>query len=158
MTIEEIVDDYSNMLFKICLVLLCRETDAQDAVQDTFCRYLERDREFTDAEHEKAWLIRVAVNRCKDMIRFEKRHPIVDIAELTDYYATEQDGQILEKLFELPEKMKVTIYLFYIEGYHVEEIAKILHISENAVKKRLQRGRLQLKENLNGNWKGGLAE
>lgn len=148
MTIDQAVDHYSNMLFKICMVILCREADAQDAVQDTFCRYLESGIKFADEEHEKAWLIRVAINRCKDMRRFEKRHPAVDILDLRDYYTEKEDGEVLEQLLELPEKLKITVHLFYIEGYHVEEIAKILHISENAVKKRLQRGRLELKKSL----------
>lgn len=84
------------------------------------------------------------------MRRFEKNHPVVDIAELSEYYKSEEQGKILQEILLLPEKLKLVLNLFYVEGYHVEEIAKILHISESAVKKRLQRGRLQLRENLKG--------
>lgn len=150
MTVEQAMDKYSNMLFKICLTLLSNEADAQDAVQDTFCKYWRSSKRFNDEEHEKAWLIRVAVNKCKDMRRFEKNHPVVDIAELSEYYKSEEQGKILQEILLLPEKLKLVLNLFYVEGYHVEEIAKILHISESAVKKRLQRGRLQLRENLKG--------
>lgn len=73
MNIEKTVLKYSNMLYKICIVMLCNEQDAQDAVQDTFCRYLEKKPEFKSPEHEKAWLIRVATNISRDMLRFRKR-------------------------------------------------------------------------------------
>ena len=57
MCIEELVLKYSNTLYKICIVMLCNEQDAKDAVQDTFCRYLEKRPDFTNEEHGKAWLI-----------------------------------------------------------------------------------------------------
>lgn len=72
--IREAVIKYSNTLYKVCIVILCNEQDVQDAIQDTFCRYLEKKPVFRDEEHEKAWLIRVATNICRDMIRFRVRH------------------------------------------------------------------------------------
>ena len=68
--IDRIVDTYGNMLFRICLVILCNESDAEDAVQDTFIKYLSKSPTFNDSEHEKAWLITVATNRCKNMRRY----------------------------------------------------------------------------------------
>lgn len=145
MTIEEAVTAYSNMLYKICIVMLRNEQDAQDAIQDTFCRYLEKRPDFADSEHEKAWLIRVAANICRDMLRFRTRHPKVSIDELTDSLATPDDHDILTELMEIPIKHRTVIYLHYVEGYQVREVASILKISEPAVKKRLQRGREQLR-------------
>ena len=130
------------MLFKICLIILGNE---QDAVQDTFYRYLYHWSEFSNEEHEKAWLIRVAVNMFKDMRRFQQRHPNISMEQLGDYYESPKEGGILEELIRLPYKLKTVIYLHYIEGYQIKEIACMLCISENAVKKRLQRGRQQLK-------------
>lgn len=150
MQMEETINQYSNMLFKMCLVLLCCEADAQDAVQETFCKYWICNKKFVDKEHEKAWLIRVAINKCKDIKRFQKRNPVIDITELSDYYKTEQQGEMLKELLNLPDNLKIVLNLFYIDGYHINEIAAILHISENAVKKRLQRGRTSLKNNLKG--------
>ena len=80
--IEEVVTKYSDMLYKISFVILCNEHDVQDAIQETFCRYLEKKPDFRNEEHEKAWLIRVATNICRDMIRFRIRHPKVSIDEL----------------------------------------------------------------------------
>ena len=75
--IRQAVTKYSDMLYRICIVILCNEQDVQDAIQDTFCRYLEKAPDFHDEEHEKAWLIRVATNICRDMVRFRLRHPKV---------------------------------------------------------------------------------
>lgn len=145
MTIEQMVTEYSNMLYRICVVMLGNEADAQDAVQDTFCRYLERAGGFTDKEHEKAWLIKVAQNRCRDMRRFHLRHPKIDIAEITVSYEDPEYSEVLEELINLPLSVKSVVYLHYIEGYKIAEIAKLLDISVNAVKKRLQRGREMLR-------------
>lgn len=141
MTIEQMVTEYSSMLYRICVVMLGNEADAQDAVQDTFCRYLERAGRFHDKEHEKAWLIKVAQNRCRDMLRFHLRHPKIDIAEVTASYEGPEYSEVLMELIGLPLSVKSVVYLHYIEGYKVAEIAQILNISVNAVKKRLQRGR-----------------
>lgn len=133
------------MLFKICLVILGNEQDAQDAVQDTFYRYLDVKPVFSDGEHQKAWFIRVAVNISKDMRRFQQRHPKVSVDWMEDYYSSPQDYGVMEELLRLPQKLKIVVYLYYIEGYQIKEIASILNISSAAVKKRLQRGREQLR-------------
>ena len=142
--IERIVDTYGNMLFRICLVILCNEADAEDAVQDTFLKYLNYRPSFNDSEHEKAWLITIATNRCKNMRRYNiiRKH----INDLQLYCKDEENSYVLDYLMKLPNKHKIVILLHYIEGYKVEEIAKILNITSSAVKKRLQRGRLLIRE------------
>lgn len=135
---------YSDMLYKICIVILRNEQDVQDAMQDTFCRYLEKAPDFRDEEHEKAWLIRVATNICRDMIRFRIRHPKVSIEELENSLAAPEHKRTLQELLELPVKQKMVIYLHYVEGYQIREIADILGITEGAVKMRLKRGREQM--------------
>ena len=146
--IREAVIKYSDTLYKVCIVILCNEQDVQDAIQDTFCRYLEKKPEFHDEEHEKAWLIRVATNICRDMIRFRIRHPKVDIDEIENTLAAPEQKEILEELLELPVKQKTVIYLHYVEGYQIKEIADILGLTESAVKMRLRRGRKQMRDAL----------
>lgn len=145
MTIEEAVTKYSPMLYRICVVMLGNEADAQDAVQDTICRYLERTKKFRDSEHEKAWLIKVAQNRCIDMQRFRFRHPQVELSEITASYESPEYSDVLAQLIALPAPVKAAVYLYYIEGYKTAEVSEIMGISVNAVKKRLQRGRKLLR-------------
>lgn len=139
--IDRMVDTYGNMLFRICLVILCNESDAEDAVQDTFIKYLSKAPTFNDSEHEKAWLITVATNRCKNIRRYNiiRRH--LDINDLQLYCKNKDNHGLLEVLMQMSHKHKTVLVLYYVEGYKVEEIAKILNISVPAVKKRLQRGR-----------------
>lgn len=156
MCIEELVLKYSNTLYKICIVMLCNEQDAKDAVQDTFCRYLEKRPDFANEEHGKAWLIRVASNICRDMLRARSRHPKVSIDDLSNVLAAPAQRDVLTELMELPPKQKAVIYLHYVDGYSVKEIADILKITESAVKKRMQRGREYLRlswKEEEGRWK-----
>ena len=150
MTIEEAVIKYSPMLYRICVVMLGNETDAQDAVQDTICKYLEHTKKFRDQEHEKAWLIRVARNRCIDMQRFRLRHPQIELSEITASYENPEYSEVLTQLVALPVPVKTAVYLYYIEGYKTKEVSDILGISVNAVKKRLQRCRKLLRLRLEG--------
>lgn len=145
MTVEELVKEYSNMLFKICLVMVGNEWDAQDVLQDVFCRYIERAPIFYDKNHEKAWMIKVTINRCRDVHRFSLRHPQTSLEEVSAYCELPEQSEVLAALVRLPESLKSVIYLHYIEGYKITEIMKILGISQSAVKKRLQRGRDLLK-------------
>lgn len=144
--IREAVIKYSDILYKICIVILCNEQDVQDAIQDTFCRYLEKKPDFRDEDHEKAWLIKVATNICRDMIRFRIRHPKVCIDEVEHMLVAPEQREILRELLELPVKQKTVIYLYYVEGYHIKEISNILGITESAVKTRLLRGRKQMRD------------
>ena len=72
--VREAVDEYGNMLYRLCLVMLRNTADAEDAVQETFIKYMLSSPPFNDDEHEKAWLITVASNKCRDMLRSWKRH------------------------------------------------------------------------------------
>jgi len=148
MSVESIVAEYGDMLFRICLVMLCNEQDAQDAVQDTFCKYMEHAPVFRGVEHEKAWLIKVASNRCRDIYRGRMRHPTVNLEEISEYCEMPEQSGVLAELMGLPVKLKEVIYLHYIEGYKTEEIAKMMGITSNAVKKRMQRGRKILRLSL----------
>lgn len=144
--IERIVDKYGNMLFRLCLVILCNENDAEDVVQDTFITYLTKSPPFSDSEHEKAWLITIATNRCKNMRRYNIIRKHTDINDLQLYCKDDENYGLIEHLMRLPNKHKIVLLLYYVEGYKVDEIAKILAISTSAVKKRLQRGRELIRE------------
>lgn len=142
---EELMQKYGDKLYRISLVLLANQHDAEDVVQETFLRFLKKRPAFNNEEHEKAWFIKVTTNLCKDLRRFHLRHPVCDISECFNYPVEEQSGEILAELFHLKMKYKLPIYLHYIEGYSVKEISGLTHCSENAVKKQLQRGREALR-------------
>lgn len=135
---------YGAMVYRLAMVYLGRQEDAEDVTQEAFLRLLYRAPEFTGAAHEKRWLMRVTVNLCRDQLRgFWRRRAVA----LEDGYPVDepQDFAIAEAVVRLPEKYKAPIHLHYYEGYSVAEIAEILHLSQSAVKMRMKRGRELLK-------------
>ncbi len=143
--IENALNSYSNMLFKLCFTLLGNNADAEDALSETFFKYIKKSPVFCDSEHEKAWLLKVARNVCRDMGRFRKSHSALNIDDLYDLCQDDETVGIMEEITALPEKYKTVIHLYYIEGYSGEEIAEILSITPAAVRKRLQYAREMLK-------------
>ena len=143
---REAVERYGDMLYRICLLTLRNSADAEDAVQETFIKYIQKSPEFNDGEHEKAWLITVATNKCRDMLRYRSRHQTESEELLLTYAIEKEESGILDALMELSEKYKTPLMLFYIDGYKIDEIADIMGISVSAAKMRLSRGRKLLEE------------
>ena len=144
--VEAAIRAYGNPLYRLCFVMLRNESDAEDAVQETFIRYLQKAPRFEAPDHEKAWLITVAANQCRDLLRFRKRHPQIDSDALPEVSARSSDSGILEALMALPEKFRIVLTLYYVEEYHIDEIARIIGKTPSAVKMRLQKGRKLLEE------------
>ena len=143
---REAVEKYGDMLYRISLLILKNTADAEDAVQETFIKYVQKSPDFSDVEHEKAWLITVATNKCRDMLRCRTRHKTESEELLYGYAIEKEESGILEALMELPEKYKTPLMLFYIDQYKLDEISDIMGISLSAAKMRLSRGRKLLKE------------
>lgn len=151
-SVEEIFQKYGEMMYKLCIVMLKKTYDAEDTVQDALIKYMLKKPLFETYEHEKAWLIRVTINLCKDKLRFYKQHPHINIETIKTTYPEDSiDSQIFDVLLELPSKYKTVLFLYYVEGHKCFEISKILKITESTVKKRLERGRNLLKKNLGVN-------
>ena len=146
--VENAVNRYGDMLYRICLLTLGNETDSEDAVQETFIKYMTKAPDFSDSEHEKAWLIKTALNKCRDMLRFRKHFDQSDSYEeiISAYTDDRESTHILDALMLVPEKFRKVIILHYIEGYRVNEVAEIIGKSQSAVKMRLQKGRRLLEE------------
>ena len=143
---ERIMQTYGNMLFRLCLITLGNASDAEDAVQEILIKYLKKAPAFEDAEHEKAWLIRVATNQCRDMLRFRSRHSVINIEEINEFTGEKSDSGIMEALMTLPDKFRTVLLLHYVEQYSVREIARMIGKTASAVKMRLQKGRKLLRE------------
>ncbi len=143
---ETIMQTYGNMLFRLCLITLGNASDAEDAVQETFIKYLQKAPIFDNDEHEKAWLITVATNKCRDVLRFRKRHPVVDVEEIKELVKESSDSGVLDVLMTLPDQFRVVLVLYYVEGYGTADIARMIGKTASAVKMRLQKGRKLLRD------------
>jgi len=144
--IESLVHDYGDMLYRLCAVMLGTHADAQDAVQDVLVKFLQKAPDFASPEHEKAWLLTVAANRCRDLQRHRLRHPQTTLDALGELPTMDAPhAGILDALLAVPEKFRIVLTLHYVEGYSVAEIAKIIGRTPSAVKMRLQKGRALLK-------------
>lgn len=144
--IKEIVEKYSSLIFRISYCILCNSEDAEDAVQETFLKYITKAPEFVSEEHRKAWLIKVSANISKNMLMFRLRRETVDIETVENIGLDENDYETFEFIMSLPAKHKIVLTLYYVEGYKSKEIAEIIGISEDAVRKRIQKGRELLKK------------
>ncbi|MDO5547902.1 MAG: RNA polymerase sigma factor [Eubacteriales bacterium] len=132
-------------IFRLALSYTKSVPDAEDVCQDVFCKLLAQP-PFEDTEQEKAWLIRVTINTCKNLLRSSwwKRRVPLEKAELLPAGETES-GAFLAEILELPPKLHVVIHLHYYEGYTAREIGEQLGISESAVQNRLMRARRKLR-------------
>lgn len=135
-------------IYRTAYLLLGNPHDVQDALQETLLRYLEKAPAFVSGDHEKAWLLRVTANCCKDLLRFQKRHSCLDLDGLQEQLPAPEEQHLVLELYALPVKWKTVLILHYFEGYSVREIGAILGITEAAAKKRLQRAREALKREL----------
>lgn len=152
--VEEIVKKYQKSLFIAALNICKNKEDAEDAVQDTIFRYYDKNMDYEDEEHIKAWLFRVVINRAKDINRgFWKLHR-ASLEEYTDTisFPSQDSRDVFEAVMSLDKKYGIVVDLFYFEGYSVSEIAKLLRISESNVKVRLSRARKVLKGKLKERW------
>lgn len=137
---RELVETYGDMVYQICLVSLKNHADAEDAVQEVFLKHLTHAPDFESREHEKAWLITVALNQCKNMVRNQRLIPTdPELLHPPD----EPPGQkaVLEALMQVPEKFRIVLTLHYVYGYKLSEIAKMLGKTTSAIKMRLSKGK-----------------
>ena len=146
--IENIINLYGDLLYRTGIMILGNPQDVQDVLQEVMLKVLQKMPEFHDSEHEKAWLLRVTINLCKDMLRFRFRHQYIQIDELEIEAVDTDDRQLLQEIIQLPSSWRIVLILHYVEGYSLREIADILSVSENAVKKRMQRAKKALRAKL----------
>ena len=146
------VDLYGDTVRRICMIHLKNKADTEDIFQNVFLKYVLRTAPFDSPEHEKAWIIRVTANACKDLLRsfFRSRTVSFDVLIETPREMPEDHSDILEAVLALPEKYKDPIYLHYYEGYTAEEIGRILGKNTNTVYTLLTRARQMLKNRLEG--------
>lgn len=139
--LEQILTKYQSSVFKAAFYICVNPEDAEDIAQETFLAYHKDNREFESEEHIRAWLLRVAVNKAKNMRKsfwYRKRSDLPDFTERLEERAQDCDDtfdheseEILQAVLSLPEKCRIIIHLFYYEEYSVKEIAEVMAIKEN---------------------------
>lgn len=150
--VEQTIEQYADMVKHICFVYMKNESDTEDVFQDVFLKYALFSDPFLSEEHKKAWLIRVAINRCKDVLRSFFRRNTCSLEEAVSIAApdSEDDSHVLEAVMRLPEKYKIIVYLHYYEGYSAVEIADILHKKVNTIYTQMAWAKAELKRTLGG--------
>ena len=143
-------------VYRVCRTHLRNAQDTEDATQDVFLKVLANRPEFESVEHEKAWLIRVAINRCKDLLKssWSKR---VDMESIPEPMAPDADpveayDGTLALVMALPENQRNCVYLYYYEGYNASEIAELLEKPHSTIRNYLSDARKALREVLGGDF------
>lgn len=150
------IERYGDMVRRLCLVHLKNPADTEDIFQNVFLKYVLSPVVFESPEHEKAWLIRVTINACRDLVKSFFRSRTVSLEELLEQPAplSEEHREVLEAVLALPPKYRDAVYLHYYEGYTAAEIGKLLGKNTNTVYTLLTRAREQLRKTLGGDRDG----
>jgi len=143
---EEAYDRHFQMVYRVCFSYMRNTADTEDVVADVFEKLLKYGKDFKDSEHEKAWLLRTAINRCKDYLKHWWRNR----ADISDYENLEAKNHFPENdltgiILSLPDRYKDVIYLYYYEGYSTSEVAKLLGKPHSTVRNHLSEARVLLK-------------
>lgn len=152
--VQDLMNMYKNNVYAAAFSICKNASDAEDVVQDTFLQYYMTHINFDNEQHIRAWLLRVAINKAKNIqssFWHRKGMPLDDFIE-TLSFETPETKELFEEVMKLPEKYRVVVHLFYYEDYSIKEIAKILRTTESNIKVRLSRGRVKLKDALKEDW------
>jgi len=142
--INRVVESYADTLLRVSFAYLKNRSDAEDVVQEVYLKLMQRRPLFKNQDHEKAWLIRVAVNLCKNRLKtawFRKTIPLEESIPT----ATPGESRVMEAVFTLPPQERAIVQLFYFEGYMIKEIAAIIGRKESTTGSLLYRARHKLK-------------
>lgn len=158
---ERLVRAYADLVLRVCYTYLRSTADAEDVCQDTLVKLLLREEPFHDPGHERAWVVRVAINACKNLLRDRGAHPEADLTAVPEPAATQAPGEdalrrrderVLGAVMALPLPQREAVYLHYYEGYPTREVARIVGATDAAVRQRLSRARASLRDDLKGDY------
>lgn len=156
---RELFEQLGPSLYRLAYSYVKNRCDAEDAVQEAFLRLLSSGIRFRDPEARRRWLMKVTVNRCRDLLRSAGRRREVGLEDAAeaggDPALSEELSDVRSAIFALPEKYRVVVLLHYYEGLDSRQIAKLLRITPSTVLTRLSRAREQLKKRLGGDWNEG---
>lgn len=140
---------YIDTVFRVAFNYIKSSTDADDITQNVFLKLFQEKRDFESEEHVRSWLIRVAVNECKNLVRTRWwRHESYEDHAQNLVFDKPEHSDLFYAVMELPKRYRLPIYLYYYEEYSTQEIAEILNVPKNTVCTQLKRGRELLRESL----------
>ncbi len=149
------MNTYGDNVLKVCMMYLKDSALAQDAAQDTFVKaYRFMDSYIgQEALSEKAWLMRIAINTCKDTLKSNwlkrvDKHWDMSAVQKQPMFVSDQDRTLFETILNLPGPLKETVLLYYYQGMSIDEVALSLHLSKSTVHKRLQKAKDRLRNDL----------
>ena len=155
-TFEELYERYATDVLRVCYFYLGDRQKAEDVCQDVFVRLITTSPQLQEGR-EKAWLLKVALNRCRDLWRgaWLKRvvlgSPAFELVPAPDEIDSLADRQeIMQAINQLPAAFKEVILLHYYQGYGISEIAEMMELPEGTISSRLSRGRKKLESILKG--------
>lgn len=143
--IERVINEYSDMVYKLAYARTKNKYDAEDVLQEVFLRYLRRKPEFQGIDHEKAWFLRVTINCSKNLFASFMKNRTVSLMENL-FGITDEERELGEFLAKLPVKYLTVIHIFYYEDLKILDIAELLDLKESTVKMQLTRARRLLKD------------
>lgn len=157
--VEQYVERYSDMILRLSLTYLGNHADAEDICQDVLIKLMTQAPAFSDAEHEKAWILRTTINCCKDVLKSARRRTSVPLDETISHPTTQsaeaealsKESDVLAAIRSLTEDQRECVFLYYYEDLKIEEIANIVGKSPSAVAKHLSRAREALRTTLERN-------
>ena len=146
---------HGNAILRVCYLYLKDHTLAQDAAQNTFVKAWQALSSLRSNTSEKAWLMRIAVNTCKTMLRSPEyklyaHSPDMDELPEPSVQDDHPDSTVLSAVLALPDKYREVVMLHYYQGLSGPEVARILHIPQATVLTRLHRARKLLESVLKG--------
>lgn len=143
---EILLDHYGNSIFRCAYSYLHNRSDAEEILQETLIQFLRTRPTLETADHQRAWLLRVAANLSKNKLRYEARRKTDELSEELAAQEEEDLSFVWEAVKALPDHLREVIHLYYYEGYSTVEIAEILNSKEPTVRSNLSRGRAKLKQ------------
>jgi len=148
----EIYTRWFKTVYRVCFAYMKNDADSEDMTADTFVKLMKKSPTFESCEHEKAWLIRAAVNVCKDNLKswWRKREELSEAFPETTL--TPVIDETAEVVLGLPERYKTVVWLYYYEGYTGGEIARLLKKPPSTIRNHLHEAREILRERLGENY------
>lgn len=143
---SEVILNATDELYRVSKAILKNDYDCEDAVQEAIAKAFQKLGTLRQEKYAKTWLIRILIHECYHILRYKSKNSSLEETNLERTKGQEDFSEVYQALYLLNDKQRLTIVLFYLEGYSIEEISRIMKTTQGTVKSRLNRGRNQLKK------------